>query len=599
MFDLGRELKRLFRPQPAFAQPKDGLTGGDAALLELLDLNLLRAEARACDVAAGRVGAKDRASRQLEQAVAWRELARRTGDAAALRKAASAAEASAASFKRDNRLKAWAKARAEQGQCAALCAELFGDEGLNAAAAVAFKEASEHAERSGAAAPALARVKIEAVSAISATDAERAFREIAAFEHLLPPTGQSPRSRHARLAVAQQRADLAEIIVLAASRFYDERLAERAAGMLAGLAEDLDPAYEPLTWRRVCTLEGRALVLAGELTGEVARIIDGVGRLTDVLDNLSREHSPLDWVDVQLAHAEAMQSLGEATESVQAFDRAIEGYNRALAVLRREPALGLRAAAGVNRALCIGRGAELASDNHALDEAEANFRCELASAEPRLDPVWWAVCQLALARIYEAQITRNGRDRGERARALLALNEALDVFGSAGLRNLADETLTAIDRLQVRGKVRRYGGGDVPRRAAHAPDADGPQRRFLRQLRVEFAVFTRTAHGVGFPVEDQDGERQEQRPVEVGRLADDRERVEFLALQNPAGGVEVDLRQVAERDQKLGGLVVAQHRGQRLGRDRIARAHGADRGFRFGVVGRQGAIARCDALAPR
>lgn len=65
------------------------------------------------------------------------------------------------------------------------------------------------------------------------------------------------------------------------------------------------------------------------------------------------------------------------------------------------------------------------------------------------------MCQLALARIYEAQITRNGRDRGERARALLALNEALDVFGSAGLRNLADETLTAIDRLQVRGKVRR------------------------------------------------------------------------------------------------------------------------------------------------
>jgi hypothetical protein len=60
MFEFGRELKRLFKADAL----KDGLTGGDPSLLELLDLDLLRAEGRAADVAAGRISAKDRAKRE-------------------------------------------------------------------------------------------------------------------------------------------------------------------------------------------------------------------------------------------------------------------------------------------------------------------------------------------------------------------------------------------------------------------------------------------------------------------------------------------------------------------------------------------------------
>ena len=50
MFEFGRELKRLFQADG----PREGLTGGDASLLELLDMDLLRAEARAADLAAAR-----------------------------------------------------------------------------------------------------------------------------------------------------------------------------------------------------------------------------------------------------------------------------------------------------------------------------------------------------------------------------------------------------------------------------------------------------------------------------------------------------------------------------------------------------------------
>src|SRR5476649_731008 len=116
MFEFGRELRRLFggaRFPVGWAQLpgkdglKDGLTGGDGALLELLDLKMLRAEAKGADVAAGRIGTRDRARRLLEAAVVWRELARRTGSAEALRKAAANAERAAEAYAGTHRQQGW------------------------------------------------------------------------------------------------------------------------------------------------------------------------------------------------------------------------------------------------------------------------------------------------------------------------------------------------------------------------------------------------------------------------------------------------------------------------------------------------------------
>ena len=455
MFGFGRELKRLFKTQPVFAPPKDGLTGGDAALLELLDLDMLKSEARASDIAAGRVGVKDRAARQLQQAVVWRELARRTGDAAALRKAASAAETAATGFRRQNRNRHWAAARTEQGRSAALGAALFGDEGLNAAACIAFGDAEPAADKSGACLPILARARIEAMSAIAQADAERTFRAIAQFEKLLPIPGAQRAPRVQRLANVHLRADLGEVLACAGERFSDERLVERAIATLSVLGAGLEPAYEPLTWARTSALRGEALVLLGELTGEVGQIIEGVSVLTDVLDVVARDHSPLDWAGAQLALARALEALGEASDGAESYDKAVSAYDRALLVFKRNPDLSLRAAAAVNRALCIARRAEASPDRYAVDEAEANFRCELASADTKLDPVWWAVCQMALARIYEVRIDRGTAETRDRARALMALNEALDVFSEHGLRDLSDLTVSSIERLQTRRPVGR------------------------------------------------------------------------------------------------------------------------------------------------
>ena len=62
MFEFGRDLKRLFGvdagSESRATGHREGLTGGDTSLLELLDIRLLTNEARSADVAAGRIVAR-------------------------------------------------------------------------------------------------------------------------------------------------------------------------------------------------------------------------------------------------------------------------------------------------------------------------------------------------------------------------------------------------------------------------------------------------------------------------------------------------------------------------------------------------------------
>jgi hypothetical protein len=141
--------------------------------------------------------------------------------------------------------------------------------------------------------------------------------------------------------------------------------------------------------------------------------------------------------------------LGEATDSDRAFDQAIACQDRALTVLGAETALAQRAGVAYDRAVCLARRAELRGDLSAIGEAETALREELASADPEVDPVGWAVRQLNLARLYEARIAVRGKDKGERAAAATALSAALDVFGEHGHRALADLALRGLSRLRV------------------------------------------------------------------------------------------------------------------------------------------------------
>jgi len=458
MFELGRELMRLFAGERA--KPfTDGLTGGDATLLELLDLNLLQQEAKAADVAAGRISAEDKAQRRLEAAMVWREVARRSGDAVALRKAAAAAETACATFDPHRRPGAWARARCEQGFSGLLGAELFGDPGLDAAAGARFHEARAMA-RGGVAAP-LADIGIAMVEGraeLARGDAAAAWAAAARFNSPIAALdAMARRSATARPLAAEARLIRADLICGWGARLKDEALLRAALDDAAAAADRVDLAYEPLTWARAEILRGQALTLWGEVSGDIDAVAAGATTLAGALDNLSREHSPLDWARTQVALAHALQSLGEASADERAYEQAVTCYDRANLVLRDAPSIPLRGMAAGERAMCLARSAELTGDLAVLDAAETALKIELAKLQPRRDPLAWALAQLHLARLYEARLEITGKDRGERAAAVLALDAALDVFGEQGLRSLTVMALDALERLRA---------GPAPKRTA-------------------------------------------------------------------------------------------------------------------------------------
>ncbi len=449
MFELGRELKRFFgqdRPRP----PGDGLTGGDSSLLELLDAKLLAQEAKAADVAAGRVGAKDHARLRLESAIVWREVARRTGDAAALRKAAALADTAAAAFETARRTDAWARARCEQAYCALLGGEMFGDPGLDAAAESAFREARTLV-RGGLAAP-LADVGLAAIDARRQLDKTGSAEAHAAAERFAAPITAldaiARRVTAARAMAADARLIRADLLSAWGARLKDVDLLQEAADEAAEAAERLDPAYEPLTWARAKIAQGQALYLKGEACGDLDALAAGAGALATSLDNLTRDHSPLDWARSQVILAQALQALGEASGDARAFEHAVSCFDRAGLVLKATPTLPLRGVAASARAVCLARCAEITGDQAILDAAEAAMKIELAKLSAGRDPVGWAIAQLHLARLYEARLGMTGKDRGERAAAVMALDAALDVFGDHGLRSLSVLAADGLERLR-------------------------------------------------------------------------------------------------------------------------------------------------------
>ena len=447
MFEFSRDLKRLL----AADGPRDGLTGGDASLLEILDLRLLQTETKAGDIAAGRVSARDPSQRRLDAARIWRELARRTGDVLALRRAAQSAEKAAEGFKREGRVRGWAAARLEQAEAAMLGADLFGDDGLNAAAETALREVRKSAPSCAVAAIAWGRLaRLEARQVLMSPDMKDVLAAIAAFDTTILALEGHLRARSVgKTEVARLRCDRAEFLIGAGARLKDLHFYRDAIAAMDKLAGRLDPTYEPLTWARVRELSGGARAAVGELHGHIEDVAQGIELITEALDAAGPDHSPLDWARTQQALAFGLQSLGEASETDRAFEHALGAYERALWATGDQPALTLRATLAHNRAGCLARRAELAADVGLLDEAVDALKRELSGLAPGANPVGWAVAQLNLARLYEARAELPGSHGDERGSAVLALSAALDVFGEHGLRSLSDQAARGLERLTV------------------------------------------------------------------------------------------------------------------------------------------------------
>ena len=433
MFEIGRELKRFFHPAP----PRDGLSLGDASLLELLDLELLTAEAKAADVAAGRIGVQDKPRRLIEASAVWREFARRTGDAAALRKAAACAEQAGRLAKDAGRLQVEAQALCAQARAGLVGADLFAEEGLHAAAEHLLKHAADIAEVQALKAVTAARLALGSADPLILHAAGDALAALLADRRL----------RLGEAEGAALRLEQADFLTGAGERLGDQALIGEALGILAGLISTLDGAYNPILLGRAQELRALALIKLAEMRGDAAAASGALEALDAAIELIVPGHSPLDWARLQHGRGLALAALGEAGEDEPAFLKALQAFGRALDVIGKHQHLALRAVVVQDRVACLVRRAEARGDVYALDEAEAVLRSELAALASPPDPIAWAVLQLNLARIYEAQAKARGRDRGERTHAAEALLAAFEVFSENGLRTLADMAAGDLDRL--------------------------------------------------------------------------------------------------------------------------------------------------------
>lgn len=427
-------LSRFFRPRPAPA--RQGLTAGEVALFELLDLALLTGEA---ETARALTDNAARPAARLKQARICLELARRTGDAVTLRRAASSAELAAKEFETGSA--PWAAARLEQALCALAGAELFGDDGLNAAAERVVGELAEFPAPTGPRARAIA-LRIEARRALDRGDALDALAALTGFDAITNALNSARAPDE--LTLVQCRTDRAELTLESAILLNDDRLMARAAADLGEVIERIDYAYLPVSWCRATRLRAEALTALGHRKGDIKPVAEAVESLSRLFDVLLRDHSPVGWAKAQAAHGAALWRMAEITSVEDAWSRASGAYDRAWTVLRDLPSLRLRAEVGERRGALAIRCAEHHADRLEFDAVEAGFRCDLAKCDPELDPVGWGVCQLNLGRLYlSREAITGGRGKRGGAEAAVALAEAREVLGEHGLGRLVTTSVAS------------------------------------------------------------------------------------------------------------------------------------------------------------
>lgn len=413
----------------------------DAAALELMPLAMLRREAAGAGLTAHRADKRDRAGALLGYAAVLRELARRTGEADPLRKAAAVAARAASEAEGPTLV----SARLEQAATARLTAELLTDaDAIDAAetwltAAEQAKPLSVFALRRAA-----HRAAFNAARALHARDLDEAIaaagpldEAVNKFDAFVRDTAQG------KAEAAALRCERADFLIGFGARLKDKALLLQAENDLAQLTKRVDAAYLPLTWARAEGLRAEALAGLGDLTGDATCLAESVRVLANAAEQVDFDHSPLDRARLSHALARALEALSEVCDDDGMIDHALLAYDQAMVVLEHSEARSLRARAAYDRAVCIASRAEKAGDARALKAAESALRAELAREAGPVDPVSWAVAQLALARVYDARAELEGASAGLDGIAV-ALTEALDVFTEQGLKTLAEEAQTAL-----------------------------------------------------------------------------------------------------------------------------------------------------------
>ncbi len=443
MFEFGRELRRIFRSH--------GRVETDPSLYELLNLKLLITQGRNLDIEAGRVSTRNRFTPYIEAARIWREYARRTGDPAAVRRAAQAAENAGKEARSTSEA---AQAVLEQAQTCILSTDLFETGGLLASAETLLAEGRAAIQGDEALRARFNRVEARLAARLATRagiggDLELALLAMSHIDRAIERADQQVKLSAAasdKIEAAHARFERGDLLMLVGLDRCDSSLMTAVIKDFTALHDRLDGAYEPVTFSRVVLRLALAHIWKGEIEGRPEIISEGVALLSREDEPVDYEHSPLDWVEHKHALALGLQALAELTLNEEVFAKAVQVYDLAL---KRplQKGLALRAQLINNRAVAKARHAELKGDLKSLDAAEAAFKAELRGIKPQDDSVGWAILQTNLARLYVARGDITGFMM-ERAEAAYALEAAQEIFAEHGLKALAETAQGHLDRVR-------------------------------------------------------------------------------------------------------------------------------------------------------
>ena len=369
MFEFGRDLRRIFDGHQA---------DQDLGWLEVVDVNVLRGEARRQTIDAGRATCPRPVQAWLLASALWREHTRRSGAADSLQHARlTALDGRKAARTNDER----AEAVMALAETMVLSFDLYGGpESLNRALGL-IDGLKDHATRP------LLKVRLTALHArIRARqvrspggDSLQAMAFLDQAVHEL--------SRRPGLLLDTLKLDRAALTLTFGIERRDARLLDQAGRELRELVDTCPAERRPLTRARALALCGAGLAALAALADNAEALDQGRALFDAACDQFTPDHSPMDWAAVILARSAALPGAACLVEGGQSH--VLGGLTRSRTVL------GLALAEAVVEAGVM--KAETQGDILGLDRLAARLRSRLAMDRPR--PVAWAVDQIGLARI--------------------------------------------------------------------------------------------------------------------------------------------------------------------------------------------------------
>lgn len=411
MFEFGRDLRKLFEK----ARESD-----DLGWLELIGADLIEAEARRETTDAGRVSCARPFEAWMRASLLWRDHARRTGAAASLAKAASCASDAARHARTTDQT---AAAGLEAAEIHLARFDLFG--GPERLIAATSDVQALNPDRAGTRAWAVALGARLAARRMDIDPSQDTTAALVLFD------AARREQRHLPATVADELTlDWAGLALRVGIEQRDIVLLDRVGRDLRTLVEASTPEQRPITRARALTLAAVGLKALASLAEDTTAEAQGQALFDAAADQFTPDHSPLDWVAVQLAQGPTQTPLLILAQAE---------------AMTREPGLILGAMTRERRLSAEASLAEAMGDVKAIQGLEAMVHRRLAAPVSR-PPLDWAADQIGMAHLMLARGRLTGTSVGAIGMVLAEAATTAREWGATGLAERAEQVSTQMAR---------------------------------------------------------------------------------------------------------------------------------------------------------